>query len=281
MPSQRREDFELISAQSRSSSRSRLEGRLAEGRAGEYKPRIQVDTSRPSTSAGPASASGSGSGPVRVSPTARGHAQFHPYRRPQSGAGRSRRDTEQHVRFAGEGQPQGLMSAPSATPSSRIVSLGSTIGSMRCALQLVFTWPVPQHIRCFIGSSPIASAIPQQERTRRFIIRTDVHYDVETKVLTAHLELPGLKQRDLSITLSTCWYNRVRQVVVAGRSKPVLPDAGYAIRERKFGEFQRTFVVPPETKVRLSILCAAMKLTVSSRRSLKMFQQRCKMAFLS
>lgn len=112
---------------------------MAEGRTGEYnKPRIQVDTSRPSTSAGPASAggggSGSGSGPLRVSPTARGQAQFHPYRRPQSGAGRSRRDnTEQHVRFAGEGQPQGSMSAPSPAPSSRIVSLGSTTGSMRCA----------------------------------------------------------------------------------------------------------------------------------------------------
>ncbi|KIM78218.1 hypothetical protein PILCRDRAFT_75792, partial [Piloderma croceum F 1598] len=83
---------------------------------------------------------------------------------------------------------------------------------------------------------------------RRFIIRADVHYDADSKLLTVHLELPGLKKRDLSITLSTCVYNRVRQVVIAGRSKPMLPETGYAIRERKFGEFSRTFAVPPETK---------------------------------
>lgn len=134
-------------------------------------------------------------------------------------------------------------------------------------IQLVLTWPAPQHIGCFIGSSPVASVArsftPQQE-LRRFIIRTDVHYDAETKLLTAHLELPGLKQRDLSITLSTCVYNRVRQVVVAGRSKPTLSEAGYAIRERKFGEFSRTFAVPIETRVRLSIRCIVIKLTESS-----------------
>lgn len=71
--------------------------------------------------------------------------------------------------------------------------------------------------------------------------------------MTAHLELPGLKQRDLSITLSTCVYNRVRQVVVAGRSKRTLSEAGYAIKERKFGEFRRTFAVPAETQVRVAM----------------------------
>ena len=220
---------------------------MAEGRV---EPRIHVDTSRPSTSSGVSA--GSGSGPVRVSPTARGQAQFHPYRRPQSSAGRSRRDTEQHVRFVGEGQPQGPMSAPSAPSApSRIVSLGATIGSMRCAYPIVLTYSVPPTY-LVASSSPVASVArsftPQQD-IRRFIIRTDVHYDAETKLLTAHLELPGLKQRDLSITLSTCVYNRVRQVVVAGRSKRTLPEAGYALRERKFGEFSRTFAVPPETRV--------------------------------
>lgn len=106
-----------------------------------------------------------------------------------------------------------------------------------------------------MNSSPLANATrsftPQQpEPSRRYIIRADVHYDAESKVLTAHLELPGLTKRDLSITLSTCVYNRVRQVVVAGRSKPALSEAGYAIKERKYGEFSRTFAVPPETKVR-------------------------------
>jgi HSP20 family molecular chaperone IbpA len=116
-------------------------------------------------------------------------------------------------------------------------------------------WLQAKHICCFICSSPLAGAgrtfTPQLESLRRFIIRADVHYDAESKLLTAHLELPGLKKRDLSITLSTCLYNRVRQVVIAGRSKPTLPETGYAIKERKFGEFSRTFAVPPETKVRL------------------------------
>jgi len=134
VPSQRREEYELerVQTHSRALPPQRLEGRLAEDRAGEFKPHIHVDTSRPSSSSGPASA-GSTSGPVRVSPTARGQAQFHPYRRPQSDASRSRRDTELHVRFAGQGQPQGSMSAPSSAPS-RITNLGTTIGSMRCAL---------------------------------------------------------------------------------------------------------------------------------------------------
>ena len=115
-----------------------------------------------------------------------------------------------------------------------------------------------QIYRCFICSSPLAGAgrtiTPQQESLRRFFIRADVHYDAESKLLTAHLELPGLKKRDLSITLSTCIYNRVRQIVIAGRSKATLPEAGYAIKERKYGEFSRTFAVPPETKVGLSVL---------------------------
>jgi hypothetical protein len=133
VPSQRREDYELERVQTQPSAlpQQRLEGRLAEGRAREYKTPIHVDTSHPSTSSGPASA-GSTSGPVRHSPITRSQAQFHPYRRPQGDAGRSRRDTEHHVRFGGQGQPQGSMSAPSAP--SRITSLGTAIGSMRCAL---------------------------------------------------------------------------------------------------------------------------------------------------
>jgi len=134
VPSQRREDYELerVQTHSRALPPQRLEGRSAESRGGEPKPRIQVETSRLGSSSGPASA-GSTSGPVRVSPIARGQAQFHPYRRPHGDSGRPRRDTELHVRFAGQERPQGSMSAPSATPS-RITSLGSTIGSMRCAL---------------------------------------------------------------------------------------------------------------------------------------------------
>lgn len=251
VPSQRRDDFEREKVQSRPVPAPRG---MAEGRIGEFKPQIQVDTSRPSSSAGPASA-GSAAGPVRVSPTARGQTQYHPYRRTSHNeAGKSRRDAvEQHVRFVGQGQPQGSMSAPSAP--SRISSLGSAVGSLRCALQSSFKLCEPSvniTVTSSLLSSPAGalgrSITPQQDQ-RRFIIRTDVHYDAEKNVLTAHLELPGLKKRDLSITLSTCVYNRVRQLLIAGRLKPTLPEAGYAIKERKFGEFSRTLAVPYDTKV--------------------------------
>ena len=68
------------------------------------------------------------------------------------------------------------------------------------------------------------------------------------------LELPGVKKADLSVKLSTCWYNRVKQVIVSGSSSPLfLDESGFAVRERKHGEFTRTFAVPPDTRVRHAI----------------------------
>ncbi|ESK92574.1 hypothetical protein Moror_4373 [Moniliophthora roreri MCA 2997] len=40
---------------------------------------------------------------------------------------------------------------------------------------------------------------------------------------TASMELPGVKKTQLSVTLSTCLINRVKQVVVSGRTSPVFP----------------------------------------------------------
>lgn len=109
-----------------SSQRRDSEDASHERPEGQHKPRIRVDTN----AAGPSRAS--------VEPAARA---YHPYRRPQtghsdasssatgSGSGSRRRDESQsqsHVRFAGQGQPQGSMSAP------RIANLGSSIRSTRC-----------------------------------------------------------------------------------------------------------------------------------------------------
>lgn len=98
--------------------------------------------------------------------------------------------------------------------------------------------------------SPWSNPAPASNPPQRFIIRTDVHYDADAKVITAMLEVPGVKKADLSVTLSTCVYNRVKQVTIAGNSKPTFPESGYAVRERKFGDFQRTLAVPPDTTVR-------------------------------
>jgi hypothetical protein len=74
------------------------------------------------------------------------------------------------------------------------------------------------------------------------------------------LELPGVKKSEVRVTLSTCYYNRVKQVTVYGRTRPVFPVSAFpegidgppdlTVRERKFGDFSRTFAVPSETKVR-------------------------------
>ncbi|KAI0371296.1 hypothetical protein BV20DRAFT_942491 [Pilatotrama ljubarskyi] len=83
---------------------------------------------------------------------------------------------------------------------------------------------------------------------RRYGIRADIHYSAEENLITAMLELPGVKRSDLRITMSRCPFSRVRQINIAGVSRPRLPLQGQGVRERKFGQFARTLVVPPETK---------------------------------
>jgi HSP20 family molecular chaperone IbpA len=110
-----------------------------------------------------------------------------------------------------------------------------------------------------ISLPPSLSRQDQNLPRKRFIIRTDSNYDPESKVLTAMLELPGVKKVDVRVTLSTCHYNGVRQITVSGHTDPVFaaPSAGgpggdLTVRERKFGEFIRTFAVPAGIKVRVS-----------------------------
>jgi HSP20 family molecular chaperone IbpA len=100
-----------------------------------------------------------------------------------------------------------------------------------------------------ISPANAASRLPDGPK---FMPRTDIHYSTEACVLTAMLELPGMNRSDISLVLSTSAFNRVKQVVVTGRSKPEFTEDVYALRERKFGLFSRTFVVPNETRVSLS-----------------------------
>lgn len=68
--------------------------------------------------------------------------------------------------------------------------------------------------------------------------------------MTVMFELPGLKKTDLRMRLSVCPYSRVRQLTISGRSKRPLPETGFTMKERRFGDFIRTVVVPYDTKVR-------------------------------
>ena len=69
------------------------------------------------------------------------------------------------------------------------------------------------------------------------------------------LELPGVKKTNLRVSLGLCPFSQVMQLTVWGRSNPAFsnaegePEPGYTVKERKYGEFKRVLVVPPETKV--------------------------------
>ena len=88
-----------------------------------------------------------------------------------------------------------------------------------------------------------------QPRHVKMRITTDVHFDPAASEMTAVFEVPGLKKRDLSIHMCLCPYSRVRQIIITGRSRPVLPQGIYTVQERRFGDFYRTVVVPVNTKV--------------------------------
>lgn len=209
----------------------------------QMRPHIQVDTRqmRIGTSTTPPSGPPSagiyqGAGPVRAraSPSVVDTRMVaHPYRRPQSagtGAVRPRRDHEDVVQSVRSHRRVSAASMPA--PTTAPTRLPVYPGTVPATTSLI---------------SP-AHAVGVPPENRKFIIRTDVHYDFETRLLSASLELPGLKKNDISIVLSTCCYNGVKQVVVSGRSRPVFPSKGYAVRERKYGEFTRTLVVASDTK---------------------------------
>ncbi|KAF9443546.1 hypothetical protein P691DRAFT_679320 [Macrolepiota fuliginosa MF-IS2] len=97
----------------------------------------------------------------------------------------------------------------------------------------------------------------QQSAHKTYSARTDTHYDPERGVLTAILELPGVEKKDMKLSLLTLRHNRVRQLKVWGTLTPTLPlpsaegmkqYPGAYLRERKFGEFSRTFTVPSDLK---------------------------------
>ncbi|KAI0079019.1 hypothetical protein K474DRAFT_1592834, partial [Panus rudis PR-1116 ss-1] len=77
-------------------------------------------------------------------------------------------------------------------------------------------------------------------------LRTDIQYDVATNTMVAILEVPGLSKDDLTLTLRSCPFSRIRHLTVSGLRQP--PEGTWAFREQKYGNFGRTIVVPPDTK---------------------------------
>jgi len=115
----------------------------------------------------------------------------------------------------------------------------------------------------FSSTPGMGNAAPpaQPAKARGYIIRMDTHYDPDTHLLTAMLELPGVRREDLSVRLSTCSYNGVRQIRVSGVVHPPFPAlggpgglgegvSGVLVRERRYGPCSRVIPVPSDLKVR-------------------------------
>lgn len=88
-------------------------------------------------------------------------------------------------------------------------------------------------------------------RSRAWTICADIDVDDNTNVLTAVLELPGVRPSDISIRLTTDIRTKVRQLFISGTSRPAFPEGrAHTIRERKYGQFSRHISVPLDTQVR-------------------------------
>ncbi|EPQ60360.1 HSP20-like chaperone [Gloeophyllum trabeum ATCC 11539] len=74
--------------------------------------------------------------------------------------------------------------------------------------------------------------------------RMDLHEDVKQNAVTATFELPGLRKEDVNID-----FNNGR-LTVSGESKQSADrdEAGYAVRERRYGRFSRTLQLPNGVK---------------------------------
>ncbi|KAF9045773.1 HSP20-like chaperone [Hymenopellis radicata] len=72
----------------------------------------------------------------------------------------------------------------------------------------------------------------------------DLHEDADKNTVTATFEVPGLKKGDVNIDVHD------GRLVISGETKlsSEHEQAGYAVRERKFGRFSRTLRLPQGVK---------------------------------
>jgi hypothetical protein len=101
-----------------------------ESRSGDVKPRIHIDTTRPSTSP-----TDTGTSMLMRHSPMRHHVRLtsHPYRRPKSAAG-SATVRQQHVRFAERASGSSVPMVSSVSAPARMTSSASSLAAVRCAL---------------------------------------------------------------------------------------------------------------------------------------------------
>ena len=78
--------------------------------------------------------------------------------------------------------------------------------------------------------------------------RLDLYEDKNSNLVTATLELPGMKKEDISIDVHQ------EQLTITGEAEAdsEVKDGAYTLRERKFGKFTRSIKLPKGTKASFS-----------------------------
>jgi HSP20 family protein len=73
----------------------------------------------------------------------------------------------------------------------------------------------------------------------------DIHENAEGNTVTASFELPGLKKEDVKIDVHQ------GRLTISGESTDSSERAenGFAVRERRYGQFSRTIQLPQVIKV--------------------------------
>ncbi len=73
----------------------------------------------------------------------------------------------------------------------------------------------------------------------------DLHEDADKNQVTATFEMPGMKKEDVIIEV----HNGRLSVTGETKSSSEHDEAGYAVKERRFGKFTRTLQLPDGIKV--------------------------------
>ncbi len=152
------------------------------------------------------------------------------------------------VRFTAPTTP-----ASHAPTSMRVASLPS-----RCVTVKLLYWA---RQLCSSHTSPVAAHQPVSAQPR-LGIRADAQYEYTTGMWHIIMELPGVKKSDINIELWTNLHSHNRQVTVSGISRPAFPapnteqdlNAQMNKRERRYGDFLRSWSVPPNTQVCCSLM---------------------------
>jgi len=94
-----------------------------------------------------------------------------------------------------------------------------------------------------VGASPSQGQLQRRSGNGQRAVawpRMDVHENAQSNQVEATFELPGLKKEDVSIDVHN------NRLTVSGESKQSSErdEAGYAVRERRYGKFSRTLQLP-------------------------------------